>query len=57
VNTVYTAPLRLDGLTKSGFVSSQIVLSPPSLKLASSSSSERVTVHYRVEERNPSEKK
>jgi uncharacterized protein (TIGR00159 family) len=56
VNTVYTAPLRLDSLSKSGFVNSQIVLSPPSLKLASSYS-ERVTVHYRLEERNSSEKK
>jgi hypothetical protein len=56
VNTVYTAPLRLDSLTKSGSINSQIVLSPPSLKIASSYS-DRVTVHYRLEERNQSEKK
>ena len=50
VNTIYTAPLRLDNLAKSGFITSQIVLSPPSLKLAHSFS-ERVTVHYRLEEK------
>ena len=56
VNTIYTAPVRLDSLSKSGSITAQIVLSPPSLKLAPSFS-ERVTVHYRLEERNPSEKK
>ena len=47
VSTVYTSPLRLDSLSKSGSITSQIVLSPPSLKLAPSCS-ERVTVHYRL---------
>jgi uncharacterized protein (TIGR00159 family) len=56
VNTIYTAPLKLDNLSKSGFITSQIVLSPPSLKLASSYS-ERVTVYYRLEEKNQQEKK
>jgi hypothetical protein len=56
VNSIYTAPLRLDSLTKSGFITTQIVLSPPSLKLAPSFS-ERVTVHYRLEEKNTQEKK
>ena len=52
VNTVYTSPVRLDSLPKSGLVSSQIVLSPPSLKLAPSCP-DRVMVQYRLEERNP----
>ncbi|MGA2400708.1 MAG: diadenylate cyclase [Syntrophobacteraceae bacterium] len=56
VNTVYTAPARLDSLSKSGYFTVQIVLSPPSLKLAPSHS-DRVTVHYRLEARNPTEKK
>jgi len=55
VSTIYTAPLRLDNLPKSGSITSQIVLSPPSLKIAPSYS-ERVTVHYRLEERNQSVK-
>lgn len=56
VNTIYTAPLRLDSLSKSGFMATQVVLSPPSLKIAPSCS-ERVTVHYRMEERTTSDKK
>jgi len=56
VSTVYTSPLRLDSLSKSGSSTSQIVLSPPSLKLAPSCS-DRVTVRYQLEQRNPSEKK
>ncbi len=56
VNTVYTSPVRLDSLSKSGFITTQIVLSPPSLRLAPSAS-DRVTVHYRLEERKPSETK
>jgi uncharacterized protein (TIGR00159 family) len=56
VSTVYTSPLRLDTLSKSGSSTCQIVLSPPSLKLAPSCS-ERVTVHYRLEEISPPEKK
>ncbi len=55
VNTVYTSPVRLDTLTKSGSSTAMIVLSPPSLKLAPSCS-ERVTVHYRLEEKTPSVK-
>ena len=55
VSTVYTSPVRLDSLSKSGSSTSQIVLSPPSIKLAPSCS-DRVTVHYKLEQRNPSEK-
>ncbi len=53
VNTVYTAPARLDNLSKSGSFSTALVLMPPSLKLASGSS-ERVTVHVLLEERTAS---
>ncbi len=56
VNTVYTSPLRLDSISKSGSSTCQIVLSPPSLKLAPSFS-ERVTIHYRLEETGPPDKK
>jgi diadenylate cyclase len=56
VATVYTSPVRLDGLLKSGSTTTQIILSPPSLKLAPSCP-DRVTVQYRLEERKTSEKK
>ncbi len=55
VNTVYTSPVRLDTLSKSGSFAVPLVLSPPSLKLAPSVS-ERVTVRYLLEEKNPSGK-
>ncbi len=55
VSTVYTSPVRLDSLSKSGSLTSQIVLSPPSLKLAPSYS-DRVTVRYQLEEKKPSKK-
>ena len=55
VSTIYTSPVRLDTLSKSGLLTVPIVLSPPSLKLAPSCP-ERVTVHYRLEERNRSGK-
>ncbi|HQN18472.1 MAG TPA: diadenylate cyclase [Syntrophobacteraceae bacterium] len=50
VNTIYTAPVRLDSLEKSGSLTTTLVLTPPSLKLISSSN-EKVTVHYVLEER------
>jgi diadenylate cyclase len=56
VTTVYTAPVRLDNLPKSGLLTTQIVLSPPSLKIASTSP-EKVTVHYQLDERQSSERK
>lgn len=56
VTTVYTAPVRLDNLSKSGSTTAQIVLSPPSLKVASTSS-EKVTIHYQLDERPSSERK
>src|SRR5208337_1669205 len=51
VSTVYTSPVRLDSLSKSGSATLQIVLSPPSIKLAPSCS-DRVTVHYQLDQRN-----
>lgn len=56
VSTVYTAPVRLDSLTRSGSVTTQVVLSPPSLRLASNSP-EKVTIQYQLNERHSSEKK
>jgi uncharacterized protein (TIGR00159 family) len=56
VSTVYTSPVRLDTLSKSGSANCQIVLSPPSIKLAPSYS-DRVTVRYQLEQRDPSEKR
>lgn len=56
VTTIYTAPVRLDNISKSGSITASMVLTPPSLKLASSST-DRVTVHYVVEERVSSERK
>jgi YbbR domain-containing protein len=53
--TVYTSPVRLDNLPKSGSVTAQVVLSPPSLKLAPSSP-DRVTVQYRLEEKGAEKK-
>lgn len=55
-STIYTAPVRLDHLTKSGTITVPIVLTPPSLKLASGSP-DRVTIHFRVEERPKSDRK
>jgi YbbR domain-containing protein len=56
VATVYTSPVRLDNLHKSGSLTTPIVLSPPSLRLASSSP-DRVTVQYRVEEKQAQKKR
>jgi diadenylate cyclase len=56
VNTIYTAPVRLDNLTKSGSLTTSLVLTPPSLKLASNSS-ERVSVSYLIVERTSGERK
>ena len=50
VSTVFTAPQRLDVITKSGSVTLPVVLSPPSLKIAPTSP-ERVSVHYQVAEK------
>jgi hypothetical protein len=50
VNTVYTAPVRLDTLSKSGSLTTTIVLTPASLRVAPQSS-ERVVVTYSLEER------
>ncbi|MDR3553461.1 MAG: diadenylate cyclase [Syntrophobacteraceae bacterium] len=53
VDTIYTCPVRLDSLPKSGRTTAEIVLSPPSLKLSPSSTG-LVTIHYRlVKSRTP----
>jgi diadenylate cyclase len=49
-STLYTAPVRLDGLTKSGSITTTLVLTPPSLKLISNSN-EKVTVSYVLQEK------
>jgi diadenylate cyclase len=51
IGTIYTTPVRLDNLTKSGSLTAQLVLTPPSLKLASSLS-DRVTVNYVLHSRS-----
>jgi len=56
VNAIYTTPIRLDTITKSGSLTSSLILTPASLKLASTSP-ERVTVHYQLEERSAAERK
>lgn len=50
VNTIYTTPVRLDPLTRSGSLVAALVLSPPSLKLASGAP-ERISVVYTLEDR------
>jgi diadenylate cyclase len=56
VNTIYTAPVRLDSLEKSGSLTTTLVLTPPSLKLVSNAS-EKVTVAYVVDEKPNGEKR
>jgi len=56
VATIYSAPVRLDNLTKSGTVTTSLVLTPPSLKIASGST-DRVVVNYVIEERSRLEKR
>lgn len=56
INTIYTSPVRLDNLTKTGSLTTTVVLSPPSLKLASGSS-EKVTIYYYLEDREGTPKK
>ncbi len=48
LSTIYTAPVRLDDLLKSGTTTTSLVLTPPSLKLMSSAS-EKITVTYVLE--------
>ena len=50
LSTVYTAPVRLDNLEKSGSTTTTLILTPPSLKLISSAN-EKVTVTYVLEEK------
>jgi uncharacterized protein (TIGR00159 family) len=56
VSTLYTAPVRLDTLEKSGSITTALVLSPPSLKLVSNSQ-EKVVVKYDLEERAGKERR
>jgi hypothetical protein len=49
VSTIYTAPVRLDTLDKSGSITTTLVLSPPSLKLVSNSQ-DKVVIKYVLEE-------
>jgi diadenylate cyclase len=56
LSTLYTAPIRLDSLSKSGTITTTLVLTPPSLKLISSSN-EKVTVGYVLEEKSAREGK
>ncbi len=51
VSTIYTVPVRLDNITKSGSISSQLLLTPPSIKLAQGST-DKVTIHFNLKERN-----
>lgn len=56
VSTIYTAPVRLDSLAKTGSITTALVLTPPSLKLISSSN-EKITVNYVVEEKPNGDKR
>lgn len=56
VQTIYTSPVKLDNLTKSGSLTATLVLTPASLKLAPGSP-EGVTISYVIEERRPINKR
>ncbi|MFN2168384.1 MAG: CdaR family protein, partial [Anaerolineae bacterium] len=54
IGTIYTEPLPLDDIRKSGSLTANLVLSPPSLRLAPDSR-ERVAVAYVVKRRSAPE--
>ena len=54
--TIYTAPVRLENLSKSGVLSVPLVLVPPSLKL-DSNSKDRVVIEYTLGERQEGKKR
>ncbi len=56
VHTIYTTPVRLDDLTRPGTLTTSLVLTPPSLKLATGAA-DRVTVNYTIVEKSVLEKK
>lgn len=56
VNTLFTAPVRLDDLTKPGTLTTPFVLTPPSLKLATGTP-DRITVTYSIVEKSFFERK
>jgi YbbR domain-containing protein len=47
VDTIYTCPVRLDSLPKTGATTAELLLSPPSIKLSPASTG-IVTIHYRL---------
>jgi YbbR domain-containing protein len=51
VNTIYTVPVRLDNIARSGSITAQLLITPPSLKPVPGST-DKVTVHFTLEERN-----
>jgi uncharacterized protein (TIGR00159 family) len=57
INTLFTAPVRLESLQRSGSLTASLVLTPASIKLAANFS-DRVTVQYRLVDRTyPEEEK
>jgi diadenylate cyclase len=56
VSTLYTAPVRLDNLAKTGSITTSLVVTPPSLKLISNTN-EKITVNYVVEEKPNGDKR
>jgi diadenylate cyclase len=54
IGTIYTAPVRLDSLQKTGSLTASLMLNPPSLKLAPGAA-DRVTISYRLVERSRAE--
>ena len=50
LSTLYTEKVYVDNIEKSGTVSSQIVLNPASLKLASGG---KIAIDYRVKQKEP----
>ena len=56
VSTIYTAPVRLDNLTKTGSVTTALVLTPPSLKLPPGVA-DRVTVNFVIEEKKAGDRR
>lgn len=55
VNTIYTTPLRLDNITRSGSITASLAIVPPSLKLLTGTS-DKVTVSYVLKERSTDER-
>ncbi len=56
VKTIYTTPVRLDNLPRSGVISASLALVPPSLKLLPGSP-DKVSVSFTIRERPPNGRK